>query len=81
MSVCGHQSGWDSADDRDGVVWLLYLLGGPTAIYWSEEMFRIWDFDPQQGVPDSEEAWQRVHREDIKRIREALVFGGAALEE
>jgi hypothetical protein len=38
-------------------------------------------FDPQQGVPDSEEAWQRVHREDIKRIREALVFGGAALEE
>jgi PAS domain S-box-containing protein len=34
--------------------------------YWSEEMFRIWDFDPQQGVPDYETAWRRIHPEDFK---------------
>jgi PAS domain S-box-containing protein len=30
--------------------------------YWSEEHFRIWGFDPQQGPPDGETPPHRVHR-------------------
>jgi PAS domain S-box-containing protein len=41
-------------------------------VYWSEEMFRIWGFDPQQGPPANEMAWQRIHPEDLKEIREQI---------
>jgi PAS domain S-box-containing protein len=34
-------------------------------LYWSEEMFRILGFDPEQGLPDNETVWQRVHPEDL----------------
>ena len=37
-------------------------------VYWSEEMFRIWGFDPRQGLPDNETAWQRIHPEDFEAI-------------
>jgi PAS domain S-box-containing protein len=37
-------------------------------LYWSDEMFRIWGFDPHQGLPDNETAWQRIHPEDLKAI-------------
>lgn len=40
--------------------------GMPKAVYWSEEMFRIWGFNPQQVPPDNETAWQRIHPEDLK---------------
>src|SRR5262249_42507234 len=40
--------------------------------YWSREMFRIWGFDPQQGPPDREPIWQRIHPEDLKRMREQI---------
>ena len=33
-------------------------------VYWSEEMFRIFELDPQQGLPTSEAFWERVHPED-----------------
>src|SRR5208283_2880852 len=36
--------------------------GGP--LYWSEENFRIWGFDPEQGAPDLEAVRQRMHPED-----------------
>ena len=36
-------------------------------LYWSEENFRIWGFDPQQGVPDVETVRQRIHPEDRDR--------------
>jgi hypothetical protein len=29
-------------------------------IYWSDEMFRFWGFDPGQGAPDFETACRRV---------------------
>jgi PAS domain S-box-containing protein len=41
-------------------------------IYWSEEMFRIFGLDPQQGLPAAETCWQRMHSEDRDRIRESL---------
>ena len=43
-----------------------YKAGG-VALYWSEENFRIWGFDPQHGVPDMETVQQRMHPEDRDR--------------
>ena len=43
-----------------------YKPGGGAA-YWSEENFRIWGFDPQQGVPDLDAVHQRIHPEDRDR--------------
>jgi PAS domain S-box-containing protein len=41
-------------------------------LYWSEEQFRIWGFDPQQGLPDTEAGFQRIHPEDRNRISEEM---------
>jgi PAS domain S-box-containing protein len=46
-------------------------------LYWSEEMFRIFSLNPQNGVPTAETFWQRVHPEDLERTREVLL-GAAA---
>jgi PAS domain S-box-containing protein len=40
--------------------------------YWSEEMFRIFDLNPEQGVPTAETFWQRVHPQDYHRTYELL---------
>src|SRR5271166_4701092 len=40
-----------------------YKPGG-SALYWSEENFRIWGVDAQQGAPDLEIVRQRIHPED-----------------
>jgi PAS domain S-box-containing protein len=37
--------------------------------YWSEEMFRLFDFDPQQGLPRFEQWVQRVHPEDRDKFK------------
>jgi hypothetical protein len=29
-----------------------------------------WGFDPQQGPPDRDTAWQRIHPDDLSRISE-----------
>ena len=39
-------------------------------VYWSEETFRIWGLDPQQGLPDREVVLQRIHSEDRDRVLE-----------
>ena len=36
-------------------------------LYWSEEAFRIWGFDPQQGLPSREAMLQRIHPDDRDR--------------
>src|SRR5882724_10214714 len=41
-----------------------------TPLYWSEENFRIWGFDPQLGLPDREMILQRIHPEDRDRVTE-----------
>ena len=38
------------------------------AIYWSEENFRIWGFDPQPDPPRHETVLQRLHPEDRERV-------------
>ena len=41
-------------------------------LYWSEEDFRIWGFDPQQGPPTREMVLQRIHPEDRDTVLECL---------
>src|SRR5262245_11879416 len=41
-------------------------------LYWSEECYRIWGFDPLQGVPSRENMWQRLHPDDRDRVWEEL---------
>ena len=38
-------------------------------LYGSEETYRIWGFDPAQGVPSLEAVFQRVHPDDRDRHR------------
>jgi PAS domain S-box-containing protein len=41
-------------------------------IYWSEESYRIWGFDPLQGLPSREDMWRRVHPNDRDRVLETV---------
>jgi PAS domain S-box-containing protein len=40
-----------------------------TILYGSQEIYRIWGFDPAQGVPSLEAVMERVHPEDRDRMR------------
>jgi PAS domain S-box-containing protein len=42
-------------------------------VYWSEENFRIWGFNPQKGLPDRETVLQRIHPEDRDRVVEYVL--------
>src|SRR5207302_6225228 len=42
-------------------------------VYWSEENFRIWGFDPQQGLPDRKIVLQRIHPEDRDKVLEHVL--------
>ncbi|MGA8530733.1 MAG: PAS domain-containing protein, partial [Acidobacteriaceae bacterium] len=48
-------------------------------LYWSAEMFRLFGFDPQQGLPRFEQWVQRIHPEDRDKFKlasdSALVKG------
>jgi PAS domain S-box-containing protein len=37
-------------------------------VYWSQESYRIWGLDPQQGLPDRETVLQRIHPDDRERV-------------
>ena len=41
-------------------------------LYWSDESYRIWGFDPLQGLPSRENMWQRIHPDDRDRVREKV---------
>jgi PAS domain S-box-containing protein len=38
-------------------------------VYWSEEMFRLFGFDPQQGLPMWDRWLQRIHAEDRDKVK------------
>ncbi len=40
-----------------------------TILYWSEETYRIFGFDPRDGLPNREAVWQRIHPDDLNRVR------------
>jgi len=48
-------------------------IGGKSReiIYWSDEMFRLFGFDPDQGVPLWNQWVQRIHPEDRDRFKMA----------
>jgi signal transduction histidine kinase/CheY-like chemotaxis protein len=62
-----------------------WTLNSAGEVYWTEETFRLWGFDPQRPVPDRETILQRVHPEDRGRVRErgtqAAHEGGDYVEE
>jgi PAS domain S-box-containing protein len=37
-------------------------------LYWSDECYRIWGFDPVQGLPNRETVWRRIHPDDRGRV-------------
>jgi PAS domain S-box-containing protein len=39
------------------------------SIYWSQENYRLFGFDPEGGIPSDEVFYQRVHPEDRDRVR------------
>jgi PAS domain S-box-containing protein len=41
-----------------------------TILYWSGETYRIWGFDPLQGIPSHKAVWKRIHPDDRDRARE-----------
>jgi PAS domain S-box-containing protein len=45
-------------------------------LYWSDESYRIWGFDPLQGLPSRENMWERIHPDDRnmvwEKVQEAL---------
>jgi PAS domain S-box-containing protein len=40
-----------------------------TVLYFSEEAYRIWGFDPAIGIPSPEAMFQRVHPDDRDQVR------------
>jgi PAS domain S-box-containing protein len=38
-------------------------------VYWSDEMFRLFGFDPQQGLPMFDQWLQRIHPEDCDKVK------------
>lgn len=52
-----------------------YAFDSKESLYWSDELYRIWGFDPQLGIPPREVWLQRVHPDDRDSIRDE--FQGA----
>jgi PAS domain S-box-containing protein len=51
--------------------------------HWSQEIYRLYGFDPEAGIPPFEAHLQRIHQEDQARLAEALeraIRDGAELE-
>jgi len=49
-----------------------WAFNAAKSVYWSEENFRMWGFDPQQGLPDRETVLRRIHPEDRDRVIECV---------
>src|SRR6266404_1037382 len=47
-----------------------WVLDGATKrfLYWSDESYRIWGFDPLQGPPSRDDMWGRIHPDDRERL-------------
>src|ERR1700676_2576819 len=39
------------------------------SVYWSQENYRLFGFDPEGGIPSDEVFYQRIHPEDRDRVR------------
>jgi PAS domain S-box-containing protein len=54
-----------------------WVMNGTTRrfLYWSDESYRIWGFDPLQGLPSREDMWGRIHPDDRERLWEEVQEG------
>jgi len=53
--------------------WAWDMTGdNPKLVHWSEEMFRIWGFDPKDGLPTTEEISRRIVPQDLDSVKEGL---------
>lgn len=50
----------------------VWRVEGRDALHLSEEWYRIYGFDPEQGVPSWEQRMQRIHPEDRAKWRETI---------
>jgi PAS domain S-box-containing protein len=41
-------------------------------LYWSDESYQIWAFDPLQGFPSRDALWQRIRPDDRERVWEKV---------
>jgi PAS domain S-box-containing protein len=41
-------------------------------LYWSEELYRIFGFDPRQGLPGRDQPLERIHPEDLPQFVQAF---------
>lgn len=51
-----------------------WVMEGTTRrfLYWSDESYRMWGFDPLQGLPSREDVWARIHPDDRERVWEEV---------
>ena len=42
------------------------------SVYWSQENYRLFGFDPEGGIPSDEAFYERIHPEDRDRVRKAV---------
>jgi signal transduction histidine kinase len=42
------------------------------SIYWSQENYRLFEFDPAEGIPSDEAFYQRIHPDDRERVRKEV---------
>jgi PAS domain S-box-containing protein len=47
-----------------------WVMSGTTLryLYWSDECYRIWGFDPRLGLPSRDDMWGRIHPDDRERL-------------
>jgi PAS domain S-box-containing protein len=43
-------------------------------LYFSEEAFRLFGFDPLQGLPSREAVWRRIHPDDVDTVNEKIEY-------
>ena len=47
-------------------------VAGRHSVYWSQENFRLFGFNPDDGIPSDEVFYERVHPEDRDIVRKAV---------
>jgi PAS domain S-box-containing protein len=47
-----------------------WVMNGTTKrfLYWSDESYRVWEFDPLQGLPTRDDLWGRIYPDDRERV-------------
>src|SRR5229473_177072 len=53
----------------------VWNLAARHSVYWSQEHYRVFGFDPEGGIPSDEASHQRIHPEDRDRVRRAVFVG------